>query len=127
MPITSPDQLERGRRGRHPWNATARRSAAAGFAFPIALEIYEEGISAVTHRGVAERAGVAHSAPSYFFPSIDDRSKYMINRGGENVYSVGVADEMMGEKVGAVLVPVPGGKIVKAQLADEVEWGRPRR
>jgi TetR/AcrR family transcriptional regulator, regulator of biofilm formation and stress response len=34
--------------------------------------IYEEGISAVTHRAVAERAGVAHSAPSYFFPSIDE-------------------------------------------------------
>jgi DNA-binding transcriptional regulator YbjK len=34
--------------------------------------IYEEGISAVTHRAVAQRAGVAASAPSYFFPSIDD-------------------------------------------------------
>jgi long-chain acyl-CoA synthetase len=57
---------------------------------------------------------------------IVDRAKDMINRGGENVYSVevenalagapgvfeaavvGVPDEMMGEKVGAVLVPVPG-------------------
>jgi acyl-CoA synthetase (AMP-forming)/AMP-acid ligase II len=113
---------------------------------------------------------------------IVDRSKDMINRGGENVYSVevenalagspgvgeaavvGVADEMMGEKVGAVLVPAPGeeivvadvfadlrrriadykvpqyvsirveplprnpgGKVVKARLADEVEWGRPLR
>jgi acyl-CoA synthetase (AMP-forming)/AMP-acid ligase II len=55
-----------------------------------------------------------------------DRIKDMINRGGENVYSVevenvlaaapgvfevavvGVPDEMMGEKVGAVVVPVPG-------------------
>ncbi len=34
--------------------------------------IYEEGISAVSHRSVARRAGVADSAPSYFFPSIDD-------------------------------------------------------
>ena len=34
--------------------------------------IYEEGISAVSHRSVAKRAGVADSAPSYFFPSIDD-------------------------------------------------------
>jgi DNA-binding transcriptional regulator YbjK len=34
--------------------------------------IYEEGISAVSHRAVARRAGVALSAPSYFFPSIDD-------------------------------------------------------
>ncbi len=55
-----------------------------------------------------------------------DRAKDMINRGGENVYSVevenalagapGVADaavvavpdDVMGEKVGAVVVPVPG-------------------
>jgi acyl-CoA synthetase (AMP-forming)/AMP-acid ligase II len=55
-----------------------------------------------------------------------DRIKDMINRGGENVYSVevenvlaaapgvfevaviGVPDAMMGEKVGAVLVPTPG-------------------
>jgi acyl-CoA synthetase (AMP-forming)/AMP-acid ligase II len=65
-----------------------------------------------------------------------DRAKDMINRGGENVYSVevenalagapgvfeaavvGVPDEMMGEKVGAVLVPVPGeGLDVPAVLA----------
>ncbi len=60
---------------------------------------------------------------------IVDRKKDMINRGGENVYSVevenvlaaapGVAeaavlpvpDEMMGEKVGAVLVPLAGRQI----------------
>jgi long-chain acyl-CoA synthetase len=58
-----------------------------------------------------------------------DRLKDMINRGGENVYSVevenglvgapgvgevavvGVPDDMMGEKVGAVLVPLPGAKL----------------
>jgi len=58
-----------------------------------------------------------------------DRLKDMINRGGENVYCVevenalagapgvyeaavvGVPDEMMGEKVGAVLVPSPGGSL----------------
>lgn len=34
--------------------------------------IYESGISGVTHRNVAKRAGVSPSAPSYFFPSIDD-------------------------------------------------------
>jgi TetR/AcrR family transcriptional regulator, regulator of biofilm formation and stress response len=34
--------------------------------------ISEEGIAAVTHRAVAERAGVAASAPSHFFPSIDE-------------------------------------------------------
>lgn len=33
--------------------------------------IYENGISAVAHRAVAKRAGVAASAPSYFFPTID--------------------------------------------------------
>ena len=53
----------------------------------------------------------------------------MINRGGENVYSlevetgladapgvgeiavIAVPDEMMGEKVGAVIVPAPGAQI----------------
>jgi long-chain acyl-CoA synthetase len=67
---------------------------------------------------------------------IVDRAKDMINRGGENVYCVevenalagapgvfeavvvGVPDEVMGEKVGAVLVPQPGGSIdVPAVLA----------
>ncbi len=60
---------------------------------------------------------------------IVDRAKDMINRGGENVYCVevenclaahpavfevavlGVPDSMMGEKVGAVLVPKPGQRI----------------
>jgi long-chain acyl-CoA synthetase len=113
---------------------------------------------------------------------IVDRKKDMINRGGENVYcievenalvsapgvgeaaAVGVADEMMGEKVGAVLVPAagtqididavlahvrgqladfkvpqyiavssdplprnPGGKVLKAQLREQTEWGKPLR
>jgi long-chain acyl-CoA synthetase len=67
---------------------------------------------------------------------IVDRAKDMINRGGENVYSVevenalagapgvyeaavvGVPDEVMGEKVGAVIVPVPGTTIeIQAVLA----------
>ncbi|WP_028934393.1 class I adenylate-forming enzyme family protein [Pseudonocardia spinosispora] len=73
-----------------------------------------------------------------------DRAKDMINRGGENVYSVevenalagapgvaeaavvGVPDDVMGEKVGAVLVAVPGTEIdpmavldyLKERLAD---------
>jgi long-chain acyl-CoA synthetase len=113
---------------------------------------------------------------------IVDRKKDMINRGGENVYSievenalagapgvgeaavVAVPDEMMGEKVGAIIVPAaageldieavishcrahlagfkvpqyvsvredplprnPGGKLLKAQLRDQTDWGRPLR
>ncbi len=107
---------------------------------------------------------------------IVDRTKDMINRGGENVYCIEVEaalggapgvleaavipvpDEMMGEKVGAVIVagpdyevdaviahvreriadfkvpqyvavreqPLPrnpGGKVLKAQLRKETEWG----
>jgi acyl-CoA synthetase (AMP-forming)/AMP-acid ligase II len=113
---------------------------------------------------------------------IVDRLKDIINRGGENVSSVevedallsapgvreaavlGVPDEVMGEKVGAVLVaadgavidvgkvvahcaerlaafkvpqyvavasePLPrnaGGKVLKARLREQVEWGNPVR
>ncbi len=65
---------------------------------------------------------------------IVDRKKDMINRGGENVYCVevenalaahpdvgevaviGVADSMMGEKVGAVVVPLPGRTLDAAGL-----------
>jgi long-chain acyl-CoA synthetase len=76
--------------------------------------------------------------------SIVDRKKDMINRGGENVYCVevenalarlpgvgeasvvGVADSMMGEKVGAVIVPLSGSELTaedvvrfaRDQLAD---------
>jgi long-chain acyl-CoA synthetase len=67
---------------------------------------------------------------------IVDRAKDMINRGGENVYCVevenalagapgvyeaavvGVPDEMMGEKVGAVLVPLPGATIDPGSVLD---------
>ena len=109
-----------------------------------------------------------------------DRVKDMINRGGENVYCieveaalaaapgvleaavVPVPDDMMGEKVGAVIVtgqefnldqaigyvreqiadfkvpqyvalrdqPLPrnpGGKVLKARLRDDIEWGAPLR
>src|SRR4029079_6524489 len=78
------------------------------------------------------------------FVQIVDRLKDMINRGGENVYCVevenvlaqhpgifeaavlGVPDEMMGEKVGAVVVPLPGTEpdpheiraFVKDRIAD---------
>jgi acyl-CoA synthetase (AMP-forming)/AMP-acid ligase II len=116
------------------------------------------------------------------FVQIVDRKKDMICRGGENVYCVevenalaahpavfevaviGVPDEMMGEKVGAVVVPRPGqsldagdllafarqhladfkvpqyvvirkepmprnpgGKMLKAVLRKETEWGKPAR
>ncbi len=62
------------------------------------------------------------------FVQIVDRKKDMVNRGGENVYCVevenalcahpaifecavmGVPDNMMGEKVGAIIVPKPGAK-----------------
>jgi acyl-CoA synthetase (AMP-forming)/AMP-acid ligase II len=65
---------------------------------------------------------------------IVDRKKDMINRGGENVYCVevenalaahpavgevavvGVPDSMMGEKVGAVVVPRPGTELDPADL-----------
>ena len=65
-----------------------------------------------------------------------DRIKDMINRGGENVYCVevenalagapgvyeaavlGVPDEMMGEKVGAVIVPAPGVAFDAAAVLD---------
>ena len=63
-----------------------------------------------------------------------DRIKDMINRGGENVYCVevenaligapgvgevavvGVPDAMMGEKVGAVIVPLPGASVDPAAV-----------
>ena len=63
------------------------------------------------------------------FVQIVDRKKDMVNRGGENVYCVevenavaacpgvfevavmGVPDEMMGEKVGAVVVKAPGSEL----------------
>jgi len=75
---------------------------------------------------------------------IVDRKKDMINRGGENVYSIevenalagapgvgeaaviAVPDDMMGEKVGAVIVPAAGAEVnveaviahARARLAD---------
>ncbi len=73
--------------------------------------------------------------------TIVDRKKDMINRGGENVYCVevenvlaefpgvfevaviGVPDEMMGEKVGAIVVPVPGAPFSAQAM---VEFARTR-
>jgi acyl-CoA synthetase (AMP-forming)/AMP-acid ligase II len=68
------------------------------------------------------------------FVQIVDRKKDMICRGGENVYCVevenvlaahpsvfevavvGVPDDMMGEKVGAVIVPAPGSRFDGGEL-----------
>jgi long-chain acyl-CoA synthetase len=68
------------------------------------------------------------------FVQIVDRAKDMVNRGGENVYCVevenaliahpavfevavlGVPDEVMGEKVGAVIVPKPHARFDVADL-----------
>jgi acyl-CoA synthetase (AMP-forming)/AMP-acid ligase II len=68
------------------------------------------------------------------FLQIVDRKKDMVNRGGENVYCVevesaltahpdifevavmGVPDQMMGEKVGAIVVPKPGHTIEAASV-----------
>jgi acyl-CoA synthetase (AMP-forming)/AMP-acid ligase II len=70
-----------------------------------------------------------------------DRRKDMINRGGENVYSievenalagapgigeaavVGVPDSMMGEKVGAVLVPAAGARV---EIDEVIAYARER-
>jgi len=70
------------------------------------------------------------------FVQIVDRKKDMINRGGENVYCVevenalaahpavfevavvGVPDEMMGEKVGAIIVPRPGKEVEVGELLE---------
>ncbi len=70
------------------------------------------------------------------FVQIVDRKKDMVNRGGENVYCVevenalmqhpdifevavlGVPDTMMGEKVGAVVVPRPGHSPDPAEICE---------
>ncbi len=70
------------------------------------------------------------------FCEIVDRKKDMVNRGGENVYCVevenvlaefpgvfevavlGVKDPMMGEKVGAIVVPVPGSSFNAAEMLE---------
>ena len=70
------------------------------------------------------------------FVQIVDRKKDMVNRGGENVYCVevenalvehpavfevavlGVPDAMMGEKVGAVIVPRPGMTVDPAEIRE---------
>jgi len=98
----------------------------------------------VTFAGGWLRTGDLARIDEEGFTFIVDRAKDMINRGGENVYCVevenvlaaapgvaevavvGVPDQMMGEKVGAVVVPRPGADFdvdeflthVRTQLAD---------
>jgi acyl-CoA synthetase (AMP-forming)/AMP-acid ligase II len=87
-----------------------------------------EATAATFDAGWLHTGDLARVSPEGF-TYIVDRAKDMINRGGENVYCVevenalaaapgvfevavlGVPDSMMGEKVGAVLVPVPGGAL----------------
>src|SRR3954452_15108077 len=90
--------------------------------------------TALTFVGGWLRTGDMARVSDEGFTYIVDRAKDMINRGGENVYCVevenalaaapgvfevaviGVPDEMMGEKVGAVLVPTPGQSLDVASV-----------
>lgn len=85
--------------------------------------------TATTFAGGWLRTGDVARIDEDGFCQVVDRMKDMVNRGGENVYCVevenvlaahpavfevavvGVPDEMMGEKVGAVVVPRPGEKL----------------
>jgi long-chain acyl-CoA synthetase len=87
-----------------------------------------EATSATFENGWLRTGDMARISPEGF-TYIVDRAKDMINRGGENVYCVevenalaaapgvfevavlGVPDDMMGEKVGAILVPTPGASL----------------
>jgi acyl-CoA synthetase (AMP-forming)/AMP-acid ligase II len=188
----------------HEW--AAEHADSVGFAAPVVdLAIDEpdaEGVGELLIRGPNVVAGYWNKPEASEATFVDgwvhtgdlarvdenglayivDRAKDMINRGGENVYSVevenalagapgvaeaavvGVPDEVMGEKVGAVLVPAqggsvdpravldylgerladfkipqyvvvredalprnPGGKILKRELRESTEWGKPLR
>jgi long-chain acyl-CoA synthetase len=87
-----------------------------------------EATSATFENGWLRTGDMARISPEGF-TYIVDRAKDMINRGGENVYCVevenalaaapgvfevavlGVPDDMMGEKVGVILVPTPGASL----------------
>ena len=99
-----------------------------------------EATAATFTNGWLHTGDLARVSPEGF-AYIVDRAKDMINRGGENVYCVevenalaaapgvfevaviGVPDEMMGEKVGAVLVPQPGQDF---DVAEVVGFARER-
>lgn len=92
-----------------------------------------EATAAAFVNGWLHTGDMARISPEGFV-YIVDRKKDMINRGGENVYCVevenalaahpavfevavvGVPDEVMGEKVGAVLVPRPGAEIDREEV-----------
>jgi acyl-CoA synthetase (AMP-forming)/AMP-acid ligase II len=94
-----------------------------------------EATAAAFDHGWLHTGDLARVAPEGF-TYIVDRAKDMINRGGENVYCVevenalaaapgvfevaviGVPDDMMGEKVGAVLVPTPGHSLDVGAVLD---------
>ena len=142
-----------------PHDYTAQRPETVGFAAPpVELDLYEPdpatGAGELLIRGPnvvpgywrkpeataeAFTDGWLHSGDIALldedgFCTIVDRKKDMVNRGGENVYSVevenvlagcpgvfevavvGVPDAMMGEKVGAVVVPSPGADFDPAAL-----------
>ncbi|HTK66795.1 MAG TPA: AMP-binding protein [Pseudonocardia sp.] len=188
----------------HEW--AAEHADSVGFAVPVidlALDDPDEaGVGELLIRGPNVVAGYWNKSEATAETFVDgwlhsgdlarvddeglvyivDRAKDMINRGGENVYSVevenalasvsglaeaavvGVPDDVMGEKVGAVLVPAPGvtlepssvvaelrerladfkvpqyivvrseplprnpgGKILKRNLREETDWGKPLR
>ena len=97
--------------------------------------------TAETFAGGWLRTGDLARLDSDGFVQIVDRKKDMVNRGGENVYCVevegaiaahpavfevavlGVPDPMMGEKVGAVVVPKPGREI---EVSDVVKFAGTR-
>jgi long-chain acyl-CoA synthetase len=97
--------------------------------------------TAETFAGKWLRTGDLARLDSEGFVQIVDRKKDMVNRGGENVYCVevesalaahssvfevavmGVPDAMMGEKVGAIVVPKPGGTI---DIAEVIEFASTR-
>ncbi|HET6817998.1 MAG TPA: AMP-binding protein [Mycobacteriales bacterium] len=94
-----------------------------------------DATTATFEKGWLHTGDMARVSPEGF-TYIVDRAKDMINRGGENVYCVevenalaaapgvfevaviGVPDDMMGEKVGAILVPTPGSSLDVGAVMD---------
>ena len=141
-----------------PHEFAAEHADSVGFAAPhtevaIAEADPESGTGEILIRGQSVCAGYWQKADATAATFVDgwlhtgdvgridgglvhvlDRLKDMINRGGENVYSVevengliaapgvgevavvGVPDSMMGEKVGAVIVPLPGSAVDPAEV-----------